>query len=506
MNGEEVYFSNIKITLLAWLALLMCKSLLSFGTRYLIGSTGETITATLRTCIYDHLQALPLSYHQERQPGDTLAILGNDAEVISRFVTGTLVQLLPLFVTLLGAFVMMALIEPGIALLATGLLPVYFVTMKLVGRRIRPLTRRWIDSYSDMFSFVQENLGLLPAIKAFTRESLESERFEQKNSALLSVTKQQLFFQSLLSPTISLLAGIGLLSLLWLASERLLAGQITTASLVSLLLYAVLLTHPISSLADVYGQIQKTRGAAERILALLTAQADPMNEGKPLQIGGSGRIRFEQVSYSYPGRAEVLSELSLDIQSGETVAIVGENGAGKSTLVHLLMRLIEADKGRILIDETDIQGVSLTSLRSQIGLVAQHTLLLNGSVSDNIAYGRPLSTQEEIEKAAKDAHAHEFIALLPKGYDTLIGNQGLRLSGGQRQRISLARTLLINPLILILDEATSMLDPAGEESFITECHHLLSQKTTILITHRPTSLALADRVLRLKNAKITPLS
>jgi len=192
----------------------------------------------------------------------------------------------------------------------------------------------------------------------------------------------------------------------------------------------------------------------------------------------------------------------VEIQAGETVALIGENGAGKSTLVHLLMRMIDPDEGRVLIDDTDVKEVSLMSLRAQIGLVAQHTLLLNGTVSENIAYARPLASQDEIEETAIAAHAHEFISQLPKGYETLIGDQGLRLSGGQRQRISLARTLLKNPPILVLDEATSMFDPAGEKSFIEECKQLLSQRTVIMITHRPASLALADRILKLKDGQL----
>jgi len=435
IGNNEYFLSSIQMILLLWCGLIALKSVLSFATQYLMGATGETITANLRTRLHDHLQALPMDYFHHQRPGDVLALLSNDAEAISRFVTNTLVQLLPLLLTFTGAFVMMLLIDPSIALLAVLLLPLYFVAMKLIGRRIRPLSRAWIDSYSDMISFVEENLGMLPAIKSFIREPHEAQRFDKKNAHLLNISKQQLFVQSILSPAISFLAGIGLLLLLWLASVQLENGQLSAADLVSLLLYAMLLTQPISNLANVYGQIQRTRGAAERIQAFFAVQPEPFSETEQKLANISGQVQFEAVSFSYPNRPSVLNNLNLDIQAGETVAITGENGAGKSTLVHLLMRMTDPEQGRILIDGIDIRAVSLASLRSQIGLVAQHTLLLNGTVAENIAYGRPLASQDDIEQAARAAHAHAFISgLLPEGYGTLIGDQGLRLSGGQRQR------------------------------------------------------------------------
>lgn len=236
IGDVDTRFPGIQFILLAWLCLIAFKSVLAFATQYLIGSTGQTITANLRSRLYDHLQALPLSYYQQQRPGDTLALLSNDAEIISGFVTNTLVQLLPLLLTFAGAFVMMFLIEPSIALLAVLLLPIYFVAMKLIGRRIRPLSREWIDSYSDMISFLEENLGLLPAIKSFTREPHEAGRFNKKNRHLLGISKRQLFIQALLSPSITFLAGAGLLLLLWMGSAQLPQGELTSAGLVSLLM------------------------------------------------------------------------------------------------------------------------------------------------------------------------------------------------------------------------------------------------------------------------------
>lgn len=491
---------SVQSVLTLWLALVILRSLLGFATQYFIGSTGEVMTANLRSRLFQHLQALPVDYLQQRRSGDVLALLSNDAEYISSFVTDTLVQLLPLLLTFTGAFVMMVLIDPLIGALAVVLLPAYYLAMKVIGRGIRPLSRAWIDAYSQLIAFLHESLTMRPAIKVFVREPIEKQRFEERNASLLSLSKKQLRIQSALSPAIGLLAGLGMLLLLWLGSRRIDGGELAAAELVSLLLYAMLLSQPLKELANVYGQVQLTRGAAERIIDFFGEQAEPDDAGKPELPPVRGEIDFRHLSFHYPGGKPVLQDLDLHITAGETVAITGPNGAGKSTLAHLLMRLADPDSGHILIDGVDIAGVSLVSLRRQIGLVAQHTLLVNGTVAENIAYGQALVEHHDIEQAARAAHAHSFIMQLPNGYDTVIGDQGLRISGGQRQRVSLARTLLMDPPILILDEATSMFDPDGEEHFITRARESIGKKTVLLITHRPASLEVADRVYYLSPA------
>jgi ABC-type multidrug transport system fused ATPase/permease subunit len=498
LQGSAATLPSFQWILLAWLGLLAVKSLLAFASGYLIGSTGADMAARLRSRVYDHLQVLPLSYYQERKAGDLLTLLSNDAEAISRFVTSTLVQLLPLVLTFVGAFAIMAWLDPLIALLAALLMPLYYLAMKILGRRIRPLTSAWIRSWSGMVSLVQENLGLIPAIKAFVREPLESRRFEDRNTEFLGLSRQQILIQSIMAPAIAFLAGAGLLLLLWVGISHVGSGQLEPSELVSLLLYAMLLTRPVSGLANVYGQVMQTRGAADRLLEFFSERPEPVSEGKPKLGRALGEIEYDKVSFAYPGRPPVLRDYSLRIAAGETVALTGPNGAGKSTLAHLLMRFIDPDRGTIRIDGRDIAEVDLHSLRDQIGLVAQNTLLLNGTVAENISYGRQEATLDDMKKAARAARADEFIEALPDGYETVIGDQGVRLSGGQRQRLSLARTLLKDPPILILDEATAMFDPEGEASFIEECHELLHQRTVILITHRPASLALADRVVELK--------
>lgn len=493
---EDAPWSAQRVLVL-WLWVLLMRSALDFCCQYYTGTAGEHMTARLRSRLFQHMQAIPQAFYHQSRKGDVLTLLSQDAEITSSFVTDTLTRLLPLILTFFGAVTMMLLIDPVIALVAAMLLPLYYLAMKVLGRRIRPLSRAWIDAYSNLVSFVEEHLGMKPAIKSFTRETLETEKFETRNSQLLSLSRRQILLESLLSPSIGLLAGLGLLLLFWLGSARIEAEMLSPAELVTLILYAMMMSQPLRSLADLYGELQRTRGAAERIIAFLSERPEPDDADNPDAPEFRGTIQFESVDFRYPDGSQVLKEFDLRIDAGETVGLIGPNGSGKSTIAYLLQRMADPDRGRITIDGVDITSVSIASLRRQIGLVAQNTLLVNGTVSENIAYGRPLSSQEDITSAAARAMAVEFIENLPDAYDTVIGDHGVKLSGGQRQKISLARTLLLDPTILILDEATAMFDPESEESFVLQSIELLKHKTVIIITHRPVSLDLVDRVISL---------
>ncbi|MCG6860332.1 MAG: ABC transporter ATP-binding protein/permease [Chromatiaceae bacterium] len=488
--------------LLAWLGVVALQSGLTFASSYLLGRAGVEIIARLSERLYDHLQAIPLAWFHERKRGEVLALLTNDVQRISTFVTGTLVRLLPQLVTFFGALLLIYFVDAGIAFVMLIGLPLFFLLLKLATRSLRPLTDQLMRSQAGQVAIAEQNLGLLPVIKSFVREDLESERFRNTTRRVLNLQKRYLLIVQLLSPVTRIVLTAALVVVLWLASGKLIAGDMETGDLVSLLLYGSLMSVPLASLTNIYGEVQSVRGAGTRLLEVFAEQPEPYEGGKPELPPVRGEIRIEGLHFRYPRRAEVLTDLHLRVDAGETVAFTGPNGAGKSTLAHLLLRLIDPQRGRIYIDETDIAEVDLLSLRRQIGLVDQNTLLFNGTVAENIAYGRFEASPQEVEGAAKAAHAHDFIERLPRGYDTLIGDQGIKLSGGQKQRVALARALLKDPAILILDEATSMFDPEGERGFIRECRDLLHSRTVLMITHRPESLKLAQRIFRLDGGKL----
>ncbi len=488
--------------LLVWLAVVVAQSALSFGNGYLLGRAGAEVLARLKERLYDHLQAMPLAWFHERPRGEVLALLTNDVLRLSDFVTGTLVRSLPNLVTFFGAWLMIYLIDPAMAIVVIFALPLFFLALKVATRSVRPLSSKLVHSQAAQVAIAEQNFSLLPVIKSFVREERESARFRKQTRRVLALEKRHLRMMRLISPVTRILLTVGLAILLWSASAKVASGAMAPGDLVSLLLYGMLMSIPLSSLANIYGETRTVRGAAERVQDAFAVQPEPFLEDNPAMPPIRGEVRFEDIWFRHPGRDELFGGMSLTISAGETIALTGPNGVGKSTLAHLLLRLIEPSRGRIRIDGIDISQVELTSLRRQIGLIDQNILLLNGTVAENIAYGRIDASREELDRAAAAAHAQGFIRDLPEGYHTLIGDQGVKLSGGQKQRIALARALLKDPAILIMDEATSMFDPEGERLFIRECREVLRARTVILITHRPESLKLADRIYRLDSGQL----
>jgi subfamily B ATP-binding cassette protein MsbA len=492
----------LSTVLAAMLALFAAQALLRFGAGYLLDSAADRIVADLKVRLYDHLQSLPVAFFHERRLGDSLALLTSDVYVVGGFLSGTAVAFVPLALTAAGASLLMFGIRADLALLAVILVPAVYVALKIAGRRIRPLSARLQDEEARAIALAQENLAMLPAIKTFSREPHESARYRAQVGLVLALAERQRRIQSAFAPVVHFVAGAAVVLVLAIASTDLFAGRLSAAELVAFLLYAQLLTRPMAGLADVYGQSQAARGALARLERVMDEPAE-ISPRAGVELGPSrGAIEWHGVSFGYADRPLAVDALELAVAPGEWVALVGPNGAGKSTAAHLLMRLHLPSAGMVAIDGIDIATVSLASLRAQVGVVPQHVMLFHASVRDNIAYGRLDADADAIERAARAAGAHDFISRLPHGYDTIVGDRGVKLSGGEQQRLALARALLKDPPILVLDEATAMFDPAAEIEFLRSCRETFGRRTVIFITHRPASLAVVDRIVHMRSGRV----
>jgi ATP-binding cassette subfamily B protein len=485
----------------AILGLLVLQAGLSAGAAPLYAANAEAILAALRLRLFGHLLALPLPWHQGQERGSLMALATLEIERLGHFITGTLVYLAPLLLTAGGATVALFLLDPALALLVPVLVPGFYILTRLVGRRLRGLGQQIQSEHAAATTRVEEMLDLLPALKSFAVEPAEAVRHATGIDRLRRLSLREARLHALIDPAMGLAVSVAAVVLLVAVGRKLQSGDMGAAETISFLMYIALLVRPVSQLASVYGQVQTVRGTLARLQAVLETTPEPPAAGT-LPPRAKGEVTFDAVTFAYPERGAALRGLSLSIAAGETVALTGPNGAGKSTAIALLMGFQRADAGRILLDAQDIATMPPDHLRRQIGLVPQTRHLRNASVRDNIAFGRDGATGAQVEAAARIAQAHAFILGLPQGYDTLIGDRGLRLSGGQQQRIALARALVGDPAVLILDEATSMFDTEGEAALVAECREALAGRTVIIVTHRPATLALADRVLRLEDGRI----
>ncbi|MEO6225485.1 MAG: ABC transporter ATP-binding protein [Sphingomicrobium sp.] len=467
---------------------------------------GARVLADLRGRVHDHVQRLPLSFHHGREKGDTLALLTVEVARLGHFLTATLVGLPARVLMTIGSIVLLFRIDSQLALIVPLMVPGFYLILKIVGRRQRALALALQQSEAKVVSLAEETLEMVPATKAFTREGAGSTRYRAAVEEVFRRSVRLGRVAAALEPLIALLASLAAVAILLAAGQSLHSGAMTPAQLFSFVFYAALLTRPVGALADVYGQVQTARGTLARLQSVLGQPAEEIGvSDRGETLPPAGEIQFSEVCFGYPGRPLTLDGVSFTIRPGETVALTGPNGAGKTAILNLLLRFYEPHSGAITIDGTNIADVGLGQLRRGIGLVPQTTLLLNGTIRDNIAFGADKPTPQAIENAARLAQAHNFIAALPEGMDTVIGDRGIRLSGGQRQRIALARALIKDPPIMLFDEATSMFDEEGEAAFIAECASSLSNRTVIIITHRSPTLALADRVFRLDPGSLTEI-
>jgi len=490
--------ADLTSTLILLVVTLVALTVLNIASAILSERASTHILTELRKRIYNHVQVMQLSFHDEQRAGDVLALTSYEVGNLSDFLASTLANAPALVLTAVGAVAILFWIDPVMAMVVPILVPVFYIMAKLAGRRLRNLSGKVRAADVELIAIAERDLEMLPAIKAFATEDHHRSGFAKaaERSRMLAVQKAQL--GSVIGPVMTLCAALAAIAVLVIGSEQLSSADNPPSDMFAFLLYAALLTRPIGQLATMYSMYQMARGTLARLETVLALEPEKGHEEGKVLDRAEGAIGFEGLEFAYPGRSPVFTGLDLAIAPGEIVALTGENGVGKSTLVRLLLRFYEPQAGRITLDGEDIENFQVQSLRRQFGYVPQRALLFNGSVAENIAFGQPAGEVDAaVRNAAQLAQAADFIGKLPDGFDTVIGDHGVRLSGGQRQRIALARALFRNPPIMILDEATSMYDLESEAAFVEHCVETLRGRTVILITHRPASLALASRVLKL---------
>lgn len=496
--SPEPVAADLTTILILLIAALIALTLLNIAAAIVSERASTRILTELRKRIYNHVQMLPLSFHDEERSGDVLALTSYEVGNLSDFLAVTLAKAPAIVMTTLGAIVILFWIDPVMALIVPILVPVFAAMIRLTGRQLRGISGEVRAAEVELISIAERDLEILPAIKAFAVEDHHRATFAKAAETSRELAVRQAQLKALIEPLMTLIAAFAAIAVLVIGSGYLGANAGSPSDVFAFLLYAALLTRPAGALATMYSSYQMARGTLARLESVLAQSPEPGYGGGQALERASGAISFQAVSFGYPGRPRIFESFNLDIAAGEIVALTGSNGVGKSTLVRLLLRFYQPQSGSIMLDGADIADYQLQQLRRQFGYVPQRALLFNGSIADNIAFGQPSDNRAEaVERAARRAQADGFIAGLPDGFDTQIGDHGIRLSGGQRQRIALARALYADPPIIIFDEATSMYDAEAEAAFVEGCVETLKGRTTILITHRPASLALADRVVRL---------
>ena len=407
---------------------------------------------------------------------------------------------------LLCRYLMMIYLDWRLFLVTFSTFPVVLLFIDQFGKRIRKSGSRIQEASADITSVLQETVSSARVIKSFVREEYEINRFDKENMNNFRANMKYAQLSATLTPTIEFVAAVGVTIILWYGGNSVIDGTITAGSLVAFLTYAVNISNPIKRLSRVIGNIQRAMAAAQRVFDVLDLPETIKNlpEAKALPTV-KGQVSFNNVSFSYNPGEQVLNNVSFNVKPGEMIAFVGPSGAGKSTVASLLPRFYDVTDGSITIDGEDIRRVTLDSLREQVGIVPQETVLFNGSVYDNILYGRLDATKEEVEAAAKAANAHNFIMELPNGYQTMLGDRGVNISGGQRQRISIARAILKNPQILILDEATSALDTESERVVQEALDRLMIGRTSFVIAHRLSTIKNADKIMVLEKGTLAEM-
>ena len=474
-----------------------------YGQSYLISYVGQRVVIDIRREVFKKIQRLSMAFYDKNKTGTIMSYVTNDVNALQTGLVDNIVEMITEGVILVASIVAMIYLDWKLFLFSLCTFPVVIMFIDFFGKKIRASGGKIQGATADLTSVLQEVVSSARVIKSFVREDYEIERFETQNMHNFRAQMKYVKLSATLTPTIEFVAAIGVTMILWFGGNSVIDGDITAGALVAFLTYAVNISNPIKRLSKVIANIQRALAAADRVFDVLDLPELIQNKSNAQLLPHvKGNVSFNNVSFAYNTDEPILDNVSFSATPGQVVALVGPSGAGKSTVASLLPRFYDVTGGSIVIDGLDIREVTMESLREQVGIVPQETMLFNGSVYDNILYGRLDATEEEVMAASKAANAHNFITELPNGYDTQLGDRGVNISGGQRQRIAIARAILKNPQILILDEATSALDTESERVVQEALDRLMVGRTSFVIAHRLSTIKNADKILVMEKGKI----
>ena len=481
----------------------LLRGIFFYGQSYLVSFIGQKVIIDVREVMFRKFQRMPMAYFDRHQTGEVMSYITNDVAAIQSALVDQLIEMVTEGSILIGSLVMMIVLDWKLSILTLVIIPLVGQAMKIFGRKIKRNGTVIQERMADITSLLQESVSSIRVVKSFVRENYEIKRFCRQNELNFQAMMQNVRLTSLLTPTVEFLAALSVTFIVWFGGYEVVNGVLTAGSLVAFLTYAVNLANPVKRLSRVYGSLQRAMAAVDRVFHVLDLPETIKDRPEAAALPATdGHVELRHVSFEYKKGVPALVDVSLEAKPGQMVAFVGPSGAGKSTIANLIPRFYDVTEGAILIDGHDIRDVTIASLRGQIGIVPQETMLFSATVRENIRYGRLDATDEEVEAAARAANADAFIRALPQGYETAVGERGLNLSGGQRQRISIARAILKNPRILILDEATSALDTESEKIVQAALDKLMEGRTSFVIAHRLSTIFDADQIFVIDGGQV----